>query len=213
MARWAADHYVPLIYFSTDYVFDGAGTRPWCEDDAANPLSTYGASKLAGEDAVRSAGGEHLIIRTSWVYAASGHNFLRTIVRLAQQRRELCIVADQVGAPTSAPLIADAVAGILGTPGTGIPVEFALPGGIINIAASGETTWHGFAVAIVEGLKSRGMPLAVERIVPIATEDYPTKARRPKNSRLDLTRLRETFGIITPKWEQALALELDQLAI
>jgi len=212
MARWAADHGVPLIHFSTDYVFDGTGTHLWREDDAANPLSTYGASKLAGEDAVRSAAGEHLIIRTSWVYAASGQNFLRTIVRLAQERRELRIVADQVGAPTSAQLIADALAGILGTPGTGIPVEFALPGGIINIAASGETTWHGFAVAIVEGLKSRGMPLAVERIVPIATEDYPTKARRPKNSRLDLTRLRETFGITTPKWDQALALELDQLA-
>jgi dTDP-4-dehydrorhamnose reductase len=212
MARWAADHRVPLIHFSTDYVFDGTGTRPWREDDAANPLSTYGASKLAGEDAVRSAGGEHLIIRTSWVYAASGQNFLRTIVRLAQERKELRIVADQVGAPTSAPLIADALTGILGTPGTGIPVEFALPGRIINIVASGETTWYGFAVAIVEGLKSRGMPLAVERIVPIATEDYPTKARRPKNSRLDLTRLRETFGITTPKWDQALALELDQLA-
>jgi dTDP-4-dehydrorhamnose reductase len=187
-------------------------THPWREDDAANPLSTYGASKLAGEDAVRSAAGEHLIIRTSWVYAASGQNFLRTIVHLAQERKELRIVADQVGAPTSAPLIADALTGILGTPGTGISVEFDLPGGIINIAASGETTWYGFAVTIVDGLKSRGMPLAVERIVPIATEDYPTKARRPKNSRLDLTRLRETFGITTPKWDQALALELDQLA-
>jgi len=120
--------------------------------------------------------------------------------------------ADQVGAPTSAPLIADALTGILGTPGTGIPVEFALPGGIINIAASAETTWYGFAVAIVEGLKSRGMPLAVERIVPIATEDYPTKARRPKNSRLDLTKLRKTFGVSTPAWDKALAVELNQLA-
>ncbi len=212
MARWAADHRVPLIHFSTDYVFDGMGTHPWREDDPTNPLSTYGASKLAGENAVRSAAGEHLIIRTSWVYAASGQNFLRTIVRLAQERKELRIVADQVGAPTSAPLIADALASILGTPSTGIPFEFALPRGIINIAASGETTWYGFAVAIVEGLKSRGMPLAVERIVPIATEGYPTKARRPKNSRLDLTRLRETFGITTPKWDQALAPELNEIA-
>ena len=120
MARWAADHYVPLIHFSTDYVFDGAGTRPWREDDAANPLSAYGASKLAGENAVRSAGGEHLIIRTSWVYAASGQNFLRTIVRLAQERKELRIVADQVGAPTSAQLIADALADILRGPSTRI---------------------------------------------------------------------------------------------
>ena len=123
MARWAADHYVPLIHFSTDYVFDGAGTRPWREDDAANPLSTYGASKLAGENAVRSAGGEHLIIRTSWVYAASGQNFLRTIVRLAQERKELRIVADQVGAPTSAQLIADALADILRGPSTQFAVR------------------------------------------------------------------------------------------
>jgi dTDP-4-dehydrorhamnose reductase len=210
MARWAADHRVPLIHFSTDYVLDGAGTHPSCEDDVANPLSTYGASKFAGEEAVRSAGGEHLIIRTSWVYAASGQNFLRTIVRLAQERKELRIVADQFGAPTSAPLIADALASVLGASGKQTPVHFALPGGIINIVASGETTWYGFAVAIVEGLKSRGMPLAVERIVPIATEDYPTKARRPKNSRLDLTRLRKTFGVSTPAWDQALALELDR---
>ena len=211
MARWAADHRVPLIHFSTDYVFDGAGTRPWCEDDAPNPLSTYGASKLAGEDAVRSAGGEHLIIRTSWVYAASGKNFLRTIVHLAQERKELRIVADQVGAPTSAQLIADALADILGTLGKGIPVHFTLPGRTINIAASGKTTRHGFAVAIVEGLRARGMPLAVESIVPITTEDHPTKAHRPKNSRLDLTQLRATFGITMPTWDQALALELDQL--
>jgi dTDP-4-dehydrorhamnose reductase len=210
MARWAADHRVPLIHFSTDYVFDGTGTHPWREDDAANPLSTYGASKLAGEDAVRLAAGEHLIIRTSWVYAASGQNFLRTIVRLAQERKELRIVADQVGAPTSAQLIADTLAGILGTLDKRTPVHFVFSGGTLNIAASGETSWYGFAVAIVEGLKSRGMPLAVERIVPIATEDYPSKARRPKNSRIDLTRLRN-FGISTPAWDQALAPELDQL--
>jgi len=160
---------------------------------------------------VRSAACEHLIIRTFWVYAASGQNFLRTIVRLAQERKELRIVADQVGAPTSAPLIADVLAGILGISGTRIGVQFGLPDGTINVAASGETTWYGFAVAIVEGLKSRGMPLAVERIVPIAAEDYPTKARRPKNSRPDLTSLRKTFGISTPAWDQALALELDQL--
>jgi dTDP-4-dehydrorhamnose reductase len=211
MARWAADHRVPLIHFSTDYVFDGTATRPWQEDDPTNPLSTYGASKLAGENAVRSAGGEHLIIRTSWVYAALGQNFLRTIERLAQERKELRIVADQVGAPTSAQLIADALPVVLGMSGTPIGVQFGLPGGTINVAASGETTWYGFAVAIVEGLKSRGMPLAVERIIPIATEDYPTKARRPKNSRLDLTKLRKTFGISTPAWENALSVELDQL--
>ena len=117
MARWAASRGVPLIHFSTDYVFDGGGTRAWREDDATGPLSVYGASKLAGEDAIRSAGGPHLVVRTSWVYAATGANFLRTIARLARERDELRIVADQIGAPTSARLIADAVAKIVGKGG------------------------------------------------------------------------------------------------
>lgn len=212
IARWGADRGVPFIHFSTDYVFDGAGTRAWREDDSTSPLSTYGASKLAGEEAVRSAGGPHLIVRTSWVYAARGANFLRTIARLAKERSELRIVADQVGAPTSARLIAATVASILDAGVAPLVDRFAASGGVVNVAASGETSWHGFAVAIVDGLKARGVPLAVENIVPIATEDYPTKAKRPANSRLDLTRLRQVFGIDPPKWEQALGVELDLLA-
>ena len=212
MARWSARRGVPLIHFSTDYVFDGVGERPWREDDAPNPLSAYGASKLAGDEAVRAAGGAHLIVRTSWVYAASGQNFLRTIVRLAKERKELRIVADQVGAPTSAQLIAEALAAVVGTGGLPLTERFAAAGGTLNLAASGETSWYGFAVAIVEGLKARGVPLAAEAVVPIATKDYPTKARRPANSRLDLTRLREVFEIAMPRWDQALAVELDRLA-
>jgi dTDP-4-dehydrorhamnose reductase len=201
-----------LIHFSTDYVFDGAGTRPWREDDPANPLSIYGASKLAGEKAVRSAGGPHLIVRTSWVYASMGTNFLRTIARLAQERKELRVVADQFGAPTSARLIADALASIVGRNRVSLANRFAEARGVVNLAASGEITWYGFAAAIVDGLRARGIALAVENIVPIATKDYSTKARRPANSRLDLTRLRQVFGIDTPKWDQALAVELDHLA-
>jgi dTDP-4-dehydrorhamnose reductase len=212
IAKWAALRNVPLIHFSTDYVFDGAGTRPWREDDPANPLSTYGASKLAGEKAVRSTGGPHLIVRTSWVYAATGSNFLRTIARLAQERKELRVVADQFGAPTSARLIADAIAGIIATSRVSLADRFAEARGVVNVAASGEITWYGFAAAIVDGLRARGVALAVENVVPIATKDYPTKARRPANSRLDLTRLRHVFGIDTPKWDQALAVELDILA-
>jgi dTDP-4-dehydrorhamnose reductase len=212
IAQWAAGRGVPVIHFSTDYVFDGAGTRAWREDDPANPLSVYGASKLAGEEAIRSAGGPHLIIRTEWVYAARGTNFLRTIARLATERKELRIVSDQFGAPTSATLIADAVAGIVGTGGARLADRFAAAKGAVNVAASGETNWHAFAVAIAEGLKERGVTLAVESIVPIATKDYPTKAKRPANSRLDLTRLRLAFGIDTPRWDQALAIELDLLA-
>lgn len=212
MARWAASRGVPLIHFSTDYVFDGAGRRPWREDDATGPLSVYGASKLAGEDAIRSAGGPHLVIRTSWVYAATGANFLRTIARLACERDELGIVSDQIGAPTSAKLIADAVAEIVGNPGPPLIERLRTSRGLVNVAAAGETTWHGFAVAIVEGLEVRHIPLRVQTVRPIRTQDYPTRARRPANSRFDLARLREVFGIATPDWRDALARELDVLA-
>ena len=173
IARWAAARGVPLVHFSTDYVFDGSGERPWREDDPTGPLSAYGASKLAGEDAVRAAGGAHLVVRTSWVYAARGANFLRTIARLADKRRELRIVADQFGAPTSAGVIADAVAGILAPGGRPLAQRFAAADGLVHVAAAGETSWHGFAVTIVGGLKARGVPLAVENVMPIRTEDYP----------------------------------------
>jgi dTDP-4-dehydrorhamnose reductase len=216
IAHWAAAREVPLIHLSTDYVFDGHGTQPWREDDQTRPLSIYGASKLAGEQAVRTAGGVHLIVRTSWVYAASGSNFLRTIARLAKERRELTIVADQIGAPTSARVIADAIARIIGS-GELPAAQFAAANGTVNVAASGETSWHGFAMAIVEGLRARGVPLAVETITPIATKDYVKNlaksiANRPANSRLDLTRLNEVFHIRTLEWDRALAPELDQLA-
>jgi dTDP-4-dehydrorhamnose reductase len=212
IARWAAGRGVPLVHFSTDYVFDGSGERPWREEDQTGPLSAYGASKLAGEDAVRAAGGTHLVIRTSWVYAAKGANFLRTIARLAGERRELRIVADQFGAPTSAGVIADAVVGIVAGGRSSLAQRFAAADGLVNVAAAGVTSWYGFAVAIVEGLKARGLPLAVENVVPIRTEDYPTKARRPGNSRLDLTRLKRVFGIETARWDAALEVELDRLA-
>jgi dTDP-4-dehydrorhamnose reductase len=212
MARWAASRGVPLIHFSTDYVFDGGGARPWREDDATGPLSAYGASKLAGEDAIRSAGGPHLVIRTSWVYAATGANFLRTIARLAFERDELGIVSDQMGAPTSAKLIADAVAKIVEESGPSFAERLRASRGLVNVAAAGETSWHGFAVAIVEGLKARHVALRVQTVRPICTQDYPTKARRPANSRFDLARLREVFGIATPDWRGALACELDTLA-
>ena len=212
IARWASRPQVPLVHFSTDYVFDGEGETPWREDSPTAPLSAYGASKLAGEEAIRAANGPHLIVRTSWVYAAQGANFLRTIARLARERTELKVVADQVGAPTSARVIADAVAGVLAADSTNLPQRFARAGGIVNIAASGEASWHGFAVRIVDGLRARGIKLAVQSIAPLRTEEYPTKAKRPHNSRFDLTRLQEVFGISTPSWDEALDAELDQVA-
>jgi dTDP-4-dehydrorhamnose reductase len=212
MARWAAARDVPLIHFSTDYVFDGSGERAWREGDVPRPMSVYGVSKLAGENKIRNADGRFLIVRTSWVFAAEGRNFLRTIARLALERTELRIIADQIGAPTSAALIAEAVAGML-SEGTDTLRELcARAGGLVHLSASGQTSWYGFACAIVEGLKARGVALAVERIAPITTEDYPTRAIRPRNSRLDLTRLQNIFGITPPSWQTALSPELDRLA-
>ncbi len=212
MARWASRRQVPLLHFSTDYVFDGEGEAPWREDSRTAPLSVYGASKLAGEGAIRAAGGSHLIVRTSWVYAAQGTNFLRTIARLARERTELRVVADQVGAPTAARIIADAVIRLFEVNLNDLPQTFTRTKGILNIAASGETSWYGFAARIVDGLRARGLPLAVQSIVPLRTQEYPTKAQRPRNSRLDLTRLRDVFGITMPPWDEALDTELDQLA-
>jgi dTDP-4-dehydrorhamnose reductase len=212
MARWAAARAVPLIHFSTDYVFSGAGERPWREDDEPGPLSAYGATKLAGDNEIRAAGGSSLILRTSWVYAAQGKNFLRTIARLARERKELRIVADQVGAPTTAALLADAVTAIMSDGLDSLRERCARAGGLVHITALGETSWHGFACAIVEGLRARGVSLTVEQIVPIRTNEYPTPAQRPRNSRLDLTHLRQVFGLTPATWQSALAPELDQLA-
>ena len=208
MARWAAGRSVPLVHLSTDYVFDGGGERPWREDDEPRPLSVYGSSKLAGERAVRGAAGPHLLVRTSWVYAATGKNFLRTITRLARERPELKVVSDQVGAPTPARVVADGIGCILRGDASELRRRFSAADGLVHLATAGHTSWHCFAVTIVEGLKARHTPVKAERIIPIPTEDYPTKAVRPRNSRLDLARLKHLFGFDPPQWEAALALEL-----
>jgi dTDP-4-dehydrorhamnose reductase len=212
VAGWSAKHAVPFIHFSTDYVYDGRGERAWGEDDPVCPLSIYGRSKLAGENAVRTAGGCFLVVRTSWVYAAQGKNFLRTVTRLAQERKALRIVADQIGAPTSAALIAEAIFAIVADGLDRLRDRCAQAKGLVHLAARGETSWHGFACAIVEGLRRHGAPLAVADIIPIGTAEYPTRAKRPHNSRLDLARLKTVFGIAPPFWKVALAIELDKLA-
>jgi dTDP-4-dehydrorhamnose reductase len=209
IARWAAARNVPMVHFSTDYVFDGSGDAPRDESSATGPLSVYGASKLFGDNAVKDANGAHLIVRTSWVYGAAGANFFRTIARLAGERSELRIVADQVGAPTTARAISDAVTRILYAGMPDIGDWLMRSGGIVNVVCEGETSWHGFAAAIVFGLKSRGVRLRVEKVIPILTSEFPTKAKRPANSRLDSTRLADVFGIKMPPWQGALDQELD----
>lgn len=189
-----------LLHYSTDYVFDGSGTRPYREDDPTAPLGIYGASKLAGEQAIAAAGARHLILRTAWVYAVHGHNFLCTMLRLGQERDELRVVADQRGSPTPAWLIADVTATILRQ-------GIAQPG-VRHIVASGETSWHGFAEAIMDEAHARGLIGRKPRVVPITTADFPTRAQRPAYSVLDTSGLQRDYGLTLPDWRHALATTL-----
>ncbi|MCD9047982.1 dTDP-4-dehydrorhamnose reductase [Luteimonas sp. MHLX1A] len=203
IATWCAGNDVPLVHYSTDYVFDGTGTRPYHPGDATAPLGVYGATKLAGENAIRSAGGRHLIFRTAWVYAAHGQNFLRTMLRVGAERDVLRVVADQVGTPTPAALIADVTARALAHPDAS---------GTWHLTAEGETSWHGFADAIFAGAVERGLLPRAPHVEPITTADYPTPAKRPAYSRLDTSTLQRDFGVELPHWTQGLSRVLDQLA-
>ena len=208
MAAEAAESGALLVHFSSDYVFDGRGTIPLREDDATAPLSVYGRSKLDGERAVRASGCRHVVLRTSWVCSARGGNFIRTILRLAAERDALRVVDDQVGAPTGAELLADVTAHVL----RGVQEQPGLCG-TYHVAASGETSWHGYACRIVEAAAARGWPLRVGRelIEPVSSRDYASKAVRPLNSRLDTTRLRHSFGLRLPPWEQGVDRILAEL--
>jgi len=200
-----------LVHYSTDYVFDGTKEAPYLEEDNPHPVNAYGRSKLAGEIAVRQAGAAYLIFRTSWIYAARGHNFVRTLLRLAVERDELLIVADQVGTPNWARNIADAtVHAVRQATAEGVGGSFAA--GIYHLTASGTTSWYGFAEAILDCARRNGLVAAqrLPRLCPIPTEDYPTSAARPKNSRLGGYRLKERFGIVLPDWKQGLALCLEE---
>jgi dTDP-4-dehydrorhamnose reductase len=199
-----------LVHYSTDYVFDGTKPSPYVETDAPNPINVYGKTKLAGDQAIQSVGGEYLILRTSWVYGARGSNFLLTMLRLAQERTELQIVDDQIGAPTSSECIAQATANILAQ--LLAPSGGGLDGrsGTYNLTSTGETTWFGFAKVLLT--KSSGtFGFTVPSLIPIKTRDFPRPAKRPANSRLSCQRLEQTFGIRMPYWEHALSLVLDTL--
>ena len=198
LAEEAARLGVPLIHYSTDYVFDGRKAEPYSEADVPQPLSVYGASKLAGEQAIQAAGCEYLILRTSWVYSQHGKNFLLTMQRLLQERDALSVVSDEIGAPTWAATIARTTAEMVRKRSAGE----AGPSGLYHLTASGETSWHGFACSIAEQLRQQGRLRA--EITPILSKDYPTAAQRPLNSRLNCARLQHEWGIRLPDWETAL---------
>lgn len=198
LAREAAAIGAALIHYSTDYVFDGSGTAPRDEAAATGPLSVYGQTKLEGEELVRTSGCRHVILRTSWVYAARGHNFVKTMLRLAADRDELKVIDDQHGSPTGADLLADVTAVVVRRLHADPSVS-----GTYHCVAAGETSWHGFATFVIEWARSRGLPVkvAADRIIPVPTTEYPTPARRPHNSRLDTTKLRRTFDLTLPPWQ------------
>lgn len=189
-----------LVHYSTDYVFDGTRDGPYAEDDRPNPLSAYGRTKLAGEESIRAAGAAHLIFRTSWVYAARGHNFVRTMLRLGRERHELRIVNDQTGAPTWARSIADMTARVLAADRKRARDH----GGLYHYTAAGAVTWYGFAQAIFRETVATRAGFQAPALVPITTAEYPLPARRPANSRLDCARLRATFGVTPQPWEEML---------
>lgn len=197
-AEEAARLGIPLIHYSTDYVFDGSKQGRYTEDDATNPLGVYGQSKLAGEQAIAAVGGQHLILRTSWVYSTHGRNFLLTMQRLLQEKPELRVVADQIGAPTWAGTIANSTRQLIQRWQAGQAGAW----GVYHLTAEGETSWFGFAQAIGEQLKAQGKPCA--NLVPIPSSEYPTPARRPLNSRLDCSRLQREWQVSQPDWHQAL---------
>lgn len=197
---------VPLIHISTDYVFDGQQTRPYVEDDTMQPLSVYGASKAAGEQAVRAGCPHHVILRTSWVYSRDGQNFLRTMLRLAGERDTVSVVSDQLGAPTLADDLAQAIVTISSTIAN---AGLEGPWGTYHITATGSTSWHGFAAEIFRQAAAAG--IRTPNLVAIPSREFQTAARRPANSRLDNGKLARTFGIVMPDWERGVADTLARL--
>ena len=197
-----------LIHYSTDYVFDGSGDQPWTETDTPAPLSVYGATKLEGEQLIQRSGVRHLILRTSWVYAARGGNFAKTMLRLAGERDKLTVIDDQIGAPTGADLLADVTA-------HGIRALAHQPelSGLYHAVAGGQTSWHGYASFVIEHARRAGVALktAPDAIAPVPTSAFPTPAKRPHNSRLSTAKLQQALGLQLPHWQQGVARMLDEI--
>ena len=208
LAREAAALGALLVHYSTDYVFDGSGSAPWAEDAPTGPLGVYGATKLAGEQAIAQTGCPHLILRTSWVYAARGGNFARTMLRLAQERERLTVIDDQWGAPTGAELIADVTAHAVAQ-----TRQQPAKAGIYHLTAAGETTWFSYAkfVLALAGQAQKAIKIKATELLPIPTSAYPTPARRPHNSRLDTRKLQTRFGLALPPWQHGVRRMLAEI--
>lgn len=206
LARLANKLGALLVHYSTDYVFNGSGVKPWSEDDQAAPLSVYGQTKLDGELAIQKSGCKHLIFRTSWVYASKGNNFAKTMLRLAGDRDNLNVISDQYGTPTSAELIADITAHaiIQVKQDTGIS-------GLFHLAASGETSWYEYAAYVIELGRKQGAHIQVKQINEISTSEYPTPATRPLNSRLNCCKLRDTFSLHLPHWKMGVERMIQEI--
>jgi len=198
LAREAAARGAWLVHYSTDYVFDGSGSHYRVEDAPTGPLSVYGRTKLEGEQFIRASGCKHLILRTSWVYAARGGNFARTMLKLAAERERMTVIDDQIGAPTGADLLADVTAHAMRA-----AARDPTLGGTYHVAAGGETSWFGYARLVIEWARARGLPVRVapSAIEPVPSSAYPTAAKRPLNSRLDTGRLQRAFGLRMPAWQ------------
>lgn len=211
LGAWSARSGAPLIHFSTDYVFDGAASEPYEENHPVNPLSVYGKSKAEGERLLLLTDAPCLIVRTAWVYSATGKNFLKTMVRLAGERDELSVVSDQFGTPTSAGQIACFIHHILCEGRDPLPQRFKQASHLVHFTASGSTSWHGFASAIVSAMPRYGLPVQAKTVRAIPSSDYPTPAKRPKYSRLSTARTEQVFGFRPEPWEKAMNEVLDQL--
>jgi dTDP-4-dehydrorhamnose reductase len=197
-----------LIHYSTDYVFDGSGDKPWLETDPVAPLSVYGKTKLEGEEAIRATGCRHLIFRTSWVYAARGGNFAKTMLRLAGERDQLTVINDQIGAPTCADLLADITAHALR-----VALQHPEVSGLYHLAAGGQTSWHEYARFVIELARQAGSKIKVapEAVQPVPTSAFPLPAPRPKNSRLDTCKLQNTFDLNLPPWQSGVTRMLTEI--
>jgi dTDP-4-dehydrorhamnose reductase len=210
LAKAARKHNALLIHYSTDYVFDGKKQGAYLEDDTPDPLSVYGRTKLAGDTAVRESGADHIIFRTSWVYASRGKNFLLTMLRLAAEREQLRIVADQFGAPTWSRLIAVST-GLALRQDLARRAAGTFESGVFNLTCGGAVSWHGFATAIIDAAREHRMPMKCREVLPIATAEYPLPARRPANSRLNGGKLAKRYALQLPEWNRCMHLCLAEV--